>query len=489
MVKKILLIQPPFQPERFFKKDFFGKGKQSPLFPFGIAYIASYLKKKGYAVNILDIYANQLKPDEVFKQIDRFNFDFIGISALVTQFEYVKWFATQLKQRYNVPIILGNGLGTHSYKLVLREIPAIDLCVRGEGEITFEEIVDNWPTISNINGISYRDQNGEMITNPERENFCNIDELPHPAYELFDMNLYINTKFYETGNFNIRSQYDDKKVLPILSSRGCPYNCNFCGKILNGARLRKIDNIINEMTFLQEKYHIDGFHFIDELVVVNNNRAKALSSAIKPLNILWDCQGRVNTVDEETLRIMKDSGCVAIGYGIESGSQKILDNMNKKISVEQIKYAMTASKKVELDVKVQLIFGYPGETIETLEETVNLFKEIKNPGRTFTFICPLPGTQLYEYALNNGYIQDELQFLLKIKESFDNNIPIVNFTSFPMEELVPIMKKYNKEILKNYMFYTLSHPNEFYALIKKFGIVHITKTFGKFFVKTSNYLN
>lgn len=481
---EILLINPPFQLDRFQGKDFFSAGNQAPLFPFGIAYIASYLLKYGYEVEIMDIYAKQLTKEEVIAELKKNEYDFIGISALVTQYEYVKWLSETIKNIHNVPIILGNGLATSSHRLVLDKISSIDVCVRGEGEITFKEVIENIDNLENVLGISYRDINEKILINPDRPVHKNIDEFPWPAYELFDMSLYTDTKFYETGIFNVREKHLGKKLLPFLTSRGCPYNCNFCGKIIPNVRLRSIEDIVKEIKYLKDNYHIDGIHSIDELFVVNKKRAIALSKALKSLNLLWDCQGRVNTVDYETLKIMKESGCVAIGYGIESGSQKILENMNKKITVKQIEKAMKAAKKADLDVKVQLIFGYPGENIKTLEETLDVFKRVGHPARTFTFICPLPGTTLYKYALNKGLIQDEEEFLYKITKSFDYNIPVINFTEFDLDDLVPLMKKCGIKMFMNYVIYMVLHPRQLINLSKKYGFLEV---FRKLFINSILY--
>lgn len=469
---KILLINPPFNPDKFLDDDYFSKGKQAPLFPFGIAYIASYLMKHGHEVEILDIYARQLSKEQVIDNLQKKEYDFIGISALVSQYEYIKWLSEIVKSIHNVPLILGNGLATASHKLVLEKLSSIDICVRGEGEITFREIVEH-SDLKNIAGVSYRGFGGGIVINPDRPVEKSVDELPWPAYELFDMNLYMGAKFYETGIFNVRDKYLDKKILPFITSRGCPYNCNFCGKVIPNVRLRSIENIINELKYLMDNYGIDGVHFIDELVVVNKKRAIEISSALKSLNLLWDCQARVNTIDYETLKIMKDSGCVAVGFGIESGSQILLDNMNKKTTVKQIETAMFAAKRADLDVKVQLIFGYPGESLETLKETLQLFKRIHHPGRAFTFICPLPGTKIYEDALNNGLIVDEEAFLYKIQESFRDNIPVINFTNFDFDDLIPLMQKYEMKMLVNYATYVVLHPIEFIQLSKKYNLVKL----------------
>lgn len=460
MIKKILLINTPFQPEHFCEKDFFSKGRQSPLFPFGIAYIASYLEKFGYDVEILDIYARQLTKERVVGELKKKPFDLVGISALVTQYRYVKELANTIKEIKNVPVVLGNGLATSCHRLVLEKVPSVDICVRGEGEITLKEIIENNDHLHDVLGISFRDKDSKVIVNPDRLPHKNIDEFPWPAYELFDMSLYLRTRIYETGILNMREKLLDKKILPAVTSRGCPYNCYFCGKIIPVARLRTVEDIISEVKYLKDTYGIDGVHFIDELFVISQKRAKELSRALKPLNLIWDCQARANTIDYETLRIMKDSGCVAVGVGIESGSQKILDNMNKRITVHQAEEAMRAVKRVGLPVKVQLIFGYPGEDYETLEQTASLFKRVGHPGRAMSAIVPIPGTSLWEYAKKQRLVEDNEEFLDKVREGFDKNTCVINFTNFDTQALDDLRKKYDSMMEDNYVSFVLRHPLE-----------------------------
>lgn len=462
MIQKILLINPPFQSGVFHGKGYFNEARQAPLFPFGIAYIASYLEQYGYDVEILDIYANLLPEEEVSQALRKKTFDIVGISALVTQYGYVRKLAATIKEIRDVPIVLGNGLATSCHELILANIPEVDICVRGEGELTFKQIIDGKDDLSDISGISFRDADGKNVVNPDRPQHRNIDEFPWPAYELFDLPLYFGTKVYETGSLDIREKYLDRKIFPAITSRGCPYDCHFCGKVLPTGRLRSVENIVKEIRYLKDTYGIEGIHFIDELFVVNQARAVELSAALKPLDIFWDCQARCNTIDYETLKIMKNSGCIAIGLGIESGSQKILDNMNKRVAVHQIEEAMIAARKADCPVKVQLIFGYPGEDYDTLEETINLFKRVGHPGRSMAPITPIPGTEVYEYAKKKGLIGDEVEFLEGIGEHFSDRAACAfNLTSLPhlsIRELEALKEKCEERMADNYLLYLLHHP-------------------------------
>lgn len=455
----VLLIHLPFYQDQFFKEGFFTADRQSPLFPIGIASIAGLIREKGYNVEILDIYAEQLDYNNVINTLKNKHFDIVGIGALVNQYAYLKWIAKEIKKIKDIPIVLGSGLGTACYEVVLKNIPEVDVCVRGEGEITFYELLKkNFENLENITGIAYR-KNDNIIKNPDRKLIEDIDILALPAYDLVNIEKYFDTKFYETGVYNVRTKYAGHlKILPLVTGRGCPYNCNFCGKIIPKVRFRSIANIINEMKFLMSNYEVKGIHFVDELFVIDKDRTIKLCEYLRKLNIRWDCQGRVDRVDYELLKTMKESGCVAVGFGIESGAQKILDNINKRITVRQIKKAINACKEIGLPAKIQLIFGCPGETKETIEETVKLLKEVHDPGRRFSYITPIPGTKLYKEALERNMIGDEEQWLYKIKESFDYRKPAINFTAFKIDKILKIMRYYYNKIVFNYLLYQLSHP-------------------------------
>lgn len=466
---KILLLNLPFKESSFYKKDFFKGGKQSPLFPIGLAYIAKVSLENNFEVEILDIYAEQLYYDQVIERLKNIKFDVVGISALVTQYKYLKWIAKELKKvRPDCKIVLGSGLGTACDKTILENVKEVDVCVRGEGELTFLELVkNNFTGLENIKGISYRNNSG-VKRNIDREPIKDIDSLGLPPYHLFKMELYLKAKFYDTGIIDLRKETKIKnfRTAVIITSRGCPYNCNFCGKIIPQCRLRSVEKIIEEIKYLRNKYQINAVHFIDELFVINKERTKKLCEELKKLTLPWDCQGRVNLVDDEILQIMKDAGCVAIGFGVESGDPEVLKNMNKQTMPEQIEKAILGAKKAGLYIKNQLIFGYPGETKETIENTVKLMKKVNDPGRRFAYIQPIPGTKLYQECLEKKLIMDEEYYLYMLQHGFDNNMPLVNFTGFSTYDIPKIMKYYFNKMQINFLLNTLTNPKGFLKISK-----------------------
>ncbi|MFX0141420.1 MAG: B12-binding domain-containing radical SAM protein, partial [Candidatus Hodarchaeota archaeon] len=248
-------------------------------------------------------------------------------------------------------------------------------------------------------------------------------------------------------------------------------NCKLCSKSMKGIRMKSLDFLFKEIDYYTSELKIDSIHFVDELLLINKKRFFEFCRRIKKYNIQWDCQGRINYVDEKILRAMKASNGVCIGFGIESGSQKILDAMDKRIKVKDIEKALTICQKIQLPMKIQLIFGYPGENWQTLNETISLFKKVRLPARRFTVITPLPGSQLYEDAKNDGFIgekdsdviseEDYLILLSKTGGLVSNEI-FYNHTELSNEEFYETLLKVENTIFNNFLKSLFLHP--FYSI-------------------------
>ena len=201
---------------------------------------------------------------------------------------------------------------------------------------------------------------------------------------------------------------------------------------------------------LKNEFELEEIYFGDELFLSSKSKFKELAPMLKSLNIPWAGQARVNLINQEFLDMIKATNCVGIGYGVESGSQKILNNMNKKITVKQIEFAMRYTQKLNIPIKVQLIFGYPGEDAETVQETIDLFKRVDHPGRRFNVITPIPGSQLYDDCLQQGLIKDEPAYLAALEKGFGIGKVHVNLTDWPDDEIYPRKKAAEKAIFDNY---------------------------------------
>lgn len=443
---KILLVQLPHEEA--------GESRPPNCFPLGLGYIATYLLDAGHEVEVFDIYAYQLSKEQVKSRIPKLNYDVVAISAMSTQYSYVKWLAAELKRVHpKKKIIVGGALAAFSSEIVLKHTKT-DICVLGEGEHVIVELIDNLDSLKKVNGIYYIN-NKRVCKNKPCKPIKNLDSIPLPSWHLFDIEIYINSPIFQ-DDYGLRS-------MNIMTSRGCPYNCNYCSRQFKGVRLRSIDNVISEIKELKKRYGIQAIYFTEELTLITKERMKELCKKIKPLNLIWGCQGRVNIVDYEILSIMKDAGCTCVGYGIESGSQKVLNNMNKCATVKMAEKAIHETRRAGLRPGVQMIFGYPGETLDTIKETSEFCNRTHiHPEGGFSIITPLPGTQLYNYCLENGLIRDEEKFLEKLKSI--NNV-LINFTSFSNEDIVRLKKETERELLKNYIKWRRANPT---VLLKEY---------------------
>lgn len=455
-VKKVLLINPAFA---FEPKNWMGF-----VFPFGLGYVAACLQRDGHNVDVWDISAEEISYSEVEKRLPSVlakGYDHIGITGIVNQYLYIRRLADDLKKLCDSVITCGGPLASYSHSILLKET-RVDICVLGNGEFTYSKLVGGKP-VSELDGVAYRD-GGEIRVTADAGPPKDLDALPRPAYELFDMDHYIShTRLMSMSH----PWYRGRRVAAMITARGCPYNCTFCSKSTRNLSLRSIDCIMDELRFLVDSYGISALLFEDELLVISKERTLELCKRIKPLNLVWCAQARVNLVDREMIRAMKDAGCVGIGYGIESGSQMILDKMKKRITVQQIKDALTISKEEGLPVKVQLIFGYPGETRETVDETLNLFRELRYPARKMNIITPLPGCALYDEAKEDGFIGDgqnnvisEVKFLeyLSLNGGMCQRHFFYNRTAFTDEEFPREFDRTQALFLLNFTRAMFLHP-------------------------------
>ena len=324
---RALLINPGFDLGTYKKRG-------TIVFPFGLGYIASYAEKHGHQIKVWDILGTKLGFEEVKRIINDLNFsdyDIIGITGIVTQFSYVKQLSELIREKTDVKLVLGGPLSTYSWDIILK-YTNIDICVIGEGEQTFLDLL-NSKQLNSIDGIAFKVQN-DVIKTKDRDMIKNIDDIGFPAFHLFDMETYIkSTKMFEpVGEF-----LKHKRILPLFTSRGCPYNCKFCSKSTKGIRMKSLDFLFKEVEYYIKNFKIDAIHFIDELLLLNKKRFINFCIRIKKYDILWDCQGRINLTEEKLLKYMKAANGICIGFGIESGSQKILDAMDKKIKASDIR--------------------------------------------------------------------------------------------------------------------------------------------------------
>lgn len=376
--KKVLLVIPP---NNSISKEY--------LPSLGILYIAAVLKKNGIDVSILDCPIENYSCQDAINYINNNDFDLIGMTAVTdTRYNALKIICGIKKSK----VVVGGVHFTFCDIETLKKYKNILCVVRFEGEYTMLEICQG-KELSSIKGITYR-KGRKIIRNPDRE-FIDLDDLPYPARELIPMEKY-----------TAKLEGEDKtRCTSIVTSRGCPNNCIFCANKAywrRKVRFRNPKSVVNEMEFIVKKYGIRGFDIWDDTFTVSKDYVKKLCNEIlkRNLKIRFYARIRVDTIDEELLSLMKKAGCVAVSYGVETGSERILKRINKNITFEQVFRTAKIIKKLGLYSKAFFMFNHPTERYSDLIKTfklMNLLKKKYNTRIEIGITTVYPGTDLEFY--------------------------------------------------------------------------------------------
>jgi anaerobic magnesium-protoporphyrin IX monomethyl ester cyclase len=441
-------------------------------FPWGLATVMKCLENDGHEVQLLDIYGNDLLPFEVEEYLDHHNFDCACISSFASMnYSYVLFLAEAVKKRRAVPVIVGGLLSDLHYPLLLKK-SFIDICVIGEGEETAVDLFRNMDKLQLVKGIAYR-QNGQIKLNPPRPLIKNLDTLPMPNFSLWNMERYLKqnlwaedqTTRYEDWPGSLPPMDQLTPNMALFFGRGCPFRCKFCSRSYQTVRFKSVDKIIEEMLFFKDNYHIKAVHFYDELVVFKKETTYELCKKIEKTGLYWDCQARVNTIDKDILLALKKARCYSIGLGLESGSNRILKAMDKGITREQSLAVLKAAKNVNMHLKLQLMFGYPGETEKDLAATLDLVKKSGYPPRRLSWTTPLPGSEIYDDAIKQGLIKDEEAYIISLNQGMNRPGRILaNISGKSDEEASRLYEKVHRKMEYSYFLGVFWKPKNFFNL-------------------------
>jgi anaerobic magnesium-protoporphyrin IX monomethyl ester cyclase len=365
----------------------------------GLAYIAATAEKRGDEVRILDMEVESTPLRQVVKEHAA---DVVGISANTIQIKTAWRVAQELKEMTAVPIVLG---GPHPTFLPAESVerPEIDIVVRSEGEITWVDLcahLESGESLEDVQGITHQ-QNGRVVHNPDRPVIADVDSLPLPAYHLFKMDRYTNLQptldHIEGGSYS------------ILTSRGCPYRCTYCSQVLPRRwRARSPESVVAEWGWLVKDLGAKEIGVLDDSFNIDRERVLAICDMIvtEGLNhVPWIMINgiRANLVDEELLGKMRQAGCVRTAFGVESGNQRILDTViDKHLTLDQVRAAFKAAKAVGMETIGFFIIGLPGETEQTMEDTIRFAMELDPVVANFSMATPFPGTEMYNQVLEKG---------------------------------------------------------------------------------------
>jgi anaerobic magnesium-protoporphyrin IX monomethyl ester cyclase len=361
--------------------------------PLGLCYIASVLEKNGFESKIIDANVLKMENEKIIDIISSYNPDLVGIYTNIVSARAAIELGKMIKEfNSKITTVAGGPLAT---TLPEKFASVFDIVVRGEGELTLLEF-NKHMKLKGIDGITFS-CNGKIFHNKNRNLIENLDTIPFPAFHLLEPNL---------KKYKCRAR--KKPVAPILTSRGCPYQCIYCNKSIFGHsfRARSPENVMSEIQHLVDNYKIKQIDILDDNFTLDPRRAEVICDMIieRGYNIAINCQNgvRADRLSEELVGKMKKAGVFKVGIGIESGDKDILKIMKKQLDLEKVKEAIRMFRKNGITTYGFFIFGLPGDTPASMQRTIDFAKEANPTIANFCIAIPFPGTEMFEIVKREG---------------------------------------------------------------------------------------
>lgn len=403
----VILIYPPISVNERYARNVGNVGGHQP--PLGIASLASYIRERGMRPLLVDALAENISSEDIIKLIARHKPRVIGLSSLTPAFNRAIICAETIKkQSSDLLIIIGGHHATIMPKETMGENQCFDIACIGEGEITlydilqkyngyeYKDFIKNYALLNSINGICYRKDKEAVLTQP-RELISDLDTLPFPARDLFKMEKYRP----------LPNQYKRLPLMHLTAIRGCPFNCSFCSNNAvygTNIRFKSPIRVIEEIKLLIRDYGAKDISFWDDTLTINKKWSTELCELIlkERLDITWTCYASVKTVNKELLTLMKKAGCWNMFFGFEAGDQRLLDGINKGITLDQIRKVNTWCQELSIEVRASFMIALPYETPQLCQKTIDFAKELNPDYAQFCITTPFPKTKLFEYAHKYG---------------------------------------------------------------------------------------
>lgn len=442
---KILVINVSLRPN-----------SREKLFPIGLGYITTAMKNAGFRFDLFDIDAYRYQDQEVESFLKRNNYDIICMGCVVTGYKIIKWLSSKTKEYHpETKIIAGNSVATSIVNSLLTHTK-VDIAVMGEGDETIIDLlnaISKGSALDNVRGICFL-RNGQVISTPERSLIKDVSRLPFIDYSIFDVESYILSSKVSVSEPLLISR-EEVRALPINTARGCIANCGFCYHVFKGLpyRYRSADSIVSEIKSLIEKYGLNYIFFWDELTFFSKKQTLELAQKIidEKVSFYWIASCRSGLFNDDSdlfmLKKLKEAGCMGMSYSLESADTSILKSMNKYTTVEQFTKQTELFHRAGLAVWTSLVLGYPQETPETIKKTFDCC--IQN--RIYPsvgYLLPQPGSQMYDWAIKNGFIKDEEGYLIKMGDRQDLRLNMTSMTNDEFQQHVIDGLKRCNEALK-----------------------------------------
>lgn len=445
------------------------------FFPFGMAYISAVLKANGFSVNCVDLHTEEiLRRDTLdsWQEVNRFDlarYNVIAFGGTFLKYKELKLISDKIHAfNKNIFQVAGGNMATIISRIILKQTPVKCVCLY-EGEETIVELLNalkagkDW---KQTRGIQYLGEDSEPLQTSMREKIKYLDAVPYPDREGWAFEVL--RKAFPYGSPGCYCAV-------MFASRGCPFSCIFCNPISGRTvRSRTPEHIVGEIKYLKEKWNVRYVRFFDEVFIGSKKKIKDLCELMlkEKLDVFWWCQTQIKLVDEELLKLMKKAGCIEIGYGIESGSNIILGEMNKGITRELAREVIEMTSRVGIRPSLNLITGTPSETPETLRETKEFLLSLNHinwsQAPAVDFIIPLPNTKLYETAREKGFIKDEVKYLTEEMFMLDKYSKTVNLTRMPDQDFFRLVAECNNEVRRDFF---RKHPLK--KVLSLFGLDHL----------------
>ncbi|MCW1296092.1 MAG: B12-binding domain-containing radical SAM protein [Candidatus Parvarchaeota archaeon] len=435
---RIYCINPPSESTRYVREGRCMQREESwaNLWqPISLAYTTSILRNDGHEVILRDATAENWSFERMKREIEEFRPDLAIINSSVPTCKNTDIKTARIIKEINkncVTVMVGIPPTLPIIRDELIVDKSLDICIRNEFEFTTRNLANNLKNYKKIKGITFKFR--ERIFNNPKAPFIDLNRLPFAAIEDLPLDAY-------------KLPFTKEKVCMIEQSRGCPFNCAFCvASIYYGKKIRyrNAQKVVDEMEHVYKNFGIRQFFFwADTFTLARKNVIEICDEIIKrKLNVNWLANSRVDCVDRRLLEKMKRAGCWLIGFGVESCVQKILDNVGKKINLTQINRAINLCKEVGIKSATHIIFGLPGETRDTIKETIDTLKKIDPDYANFYIAIPYPGTRLYKEYKKLGYIRNYDWSKYEICEA------VIDLPNLPGKEI----KKLRKEAILKFYF-------------------------------------
>ncbi len=400
--------------------------------PLGLLSIATYLQLKGHCVKIYD---RTVCKTELAEVLTEFKPQLCGISLVSYRSIYDTLDIAEKLNKQGLPVIIGGTLASVLPNAVLK-YDFFDAISLGEGEETWAELAEYYSgkisSLNEIAGLAYKGSDGKTIFTAQRP-FMDLSLIPPLDWTLLDVPKYFQTS------------YGCKKMLYLYAAKGCPFGCTFCyNKFFHKSTYRKrpLETLLTEIKFLVKNYGLDGVYFADEMWCTSKSEMHEICDSLKALNLdfVWGCQTRIGVFEKEDFQYMYNSGCRWIFFGIESGSKRMLEAINKKINYDKIVDTFADCKKANIASIGSFIVALPDETVDDLRETVKLIKSLDTSLININHLAVIPGTKMYDDFVKSGQVE-RIETLIQFAQSSPMEKMTFNLSSIP-ETDIKVVKSY-----------------------------------------------